>query len=200
MVQPMAIYKKPTLLIMAGHAGTGKTTFSRLFFAQQAQAGRTWAFLDKDTVSGTFVNALMQMHTGDGFDRDSSTYSEKVRPLEYTALDRVVRDNLMLGTSCISCAPYGIECKSREAFEAYAESFSDVAHTIVLWSHVSPQEAHVRITARAHPMDKYKLDNWDAYVSRRHNPQWLHAHPNAFWFESGTSEKTTAMRWLFANA
>lgn len=200
MVRAMAIYNKPTLLMMAGHAGTGKTTFSRLFMAHQAQAGRAWAFLDKDTIGGLFASTLMAMHTGNGFDRDSPVFSEKVRPLEYQALADVLRDNLRMGTSCIACAPFGRECQSREAFEAYAESFSDIARTVLVWSHVSLDEAYARIAGRKHPMDQYKLDNWESYAARRYNPDWVRTHEHAFWFNSGLEEQTTALRWLSEKA
>lgn len=192
----MAISNKPTLLMMAGHAGTGKTTFARLFMARLREIGHTWAFLDKDLIGGLFASALMQMHTGDGLDRDSPIFSEKVRPLEYQALADVVRDNLRMGTSCIACAPFGRECQTQETFDAYAHSFSDVARTILVWSHVPPQEAYRRIVRRAHPMDKYKIDNWTSYVARRYEPQWVRDHPEAFWLNSGMEEQTTALRWL----
>ena len=195
----MAIYKKPTLLIMAGHAGTGKTTFSHLFMAHQAQAGRVWAFLDKDNIGGLFTSTLMQLYTGNGLDRDSPVFSEKVRPLEYQALADVLRANLRLGTPCIACAPFGRECQSREAFDSYAASFSDIANVVLVWSHVSDQEAHRRIVERAHPMDKYKLDNWSAFVARRYQPEWVREYDKAFWLEGGPNEKTTALQWLSQN-
>lgn len=195
----MAIYKKPTLVMMAGHAGTGKTTFSQLFIAHQALVQRTWAFLDKDTIGGLFTQALMTMHTGNGFDRDSPVFSEKVRPLEYEALTNVVRENLLMGTSCIACAPFGQECKTPEAFEAYTSLFSDIANTVLVWSHIQPVEAHRRIAARAHPMDAYKLENWDAYVQRRYTPDWARNHPKALWFNNDQNEQTTALQWLSQN-
>lgn len=182
--------------MMAGHAGTGKTTFSHLFVAHQAQKQQAWAFLDKDTIGGLFTQALMTLHTGDGFDRDSPVFSEKVRPLEYEALTNVVRENLRMGISCIACAPFGRECKTQAAFEAYADLFSDVANTVLVWSHIQPEEAHRRISARAHPMDAYKLTHWDEYVQRRYSPDWVHGHPKALWFNNDQNEQTTALQWL----
>ena len=195
----MTIYKKPTLLMMAGHAGTGKTTFSHLFMAHESQAGRAWAFLDKDTIGGLFAKALMTAYTGDGDDRDSPAFAEKVRPLEYQALTDVALENLSMGQSCIACAPFGRECKTREAFDAYAQTFSHVARVILLWNHVSPDSARQRIIARGHPMDKYKLEHWDAYMARRYEPDWVHQHPNALWLDSDGKEQTTALRWLAQN-
>lgn len=198
-VPAMAIYNKPTLLMMAGHAGTGKTTFSRLFMAHQMQAGKAWAFLDKDTIGGLFASTLMQLHTGDGMDRDSAVFSEKVRPLEYQALANVLRDNLSMGTSCIACAPFGRECATQEAFDAYATSFEDVANVMLVWSHISTEQAHARIVRRNHPMDKYKLDNWEAYAKRRYEPLWVQGHAKAFWFKGSLDEQTTALWWLHEN-
>ena len=191
----MGTSRLPTLILMAGHAGTGKTTFSRHFLVRELEHSRSWAFLDKDTIGGVFTHALMELHCGDGFDRDSSVFASNVRPLEYKALHDTALENLSMGISCVACAPFGRECANRESFETYTKSFNGVANIKLVWSHVSNMDAYQRIQARNHPMDKYKLEHWDTYVARRYEPRWAQTHHNAFWLNSGQND-TAALEWL----
>lgn len=191
----MALQRLPHLILMAGHAGTGKTTFSRLFLSKQLHSPGTWAFLDKDTIAGDFTKALMMLHTGDASDRDSPVFSEKVRPLEYAALQSVAMENLDIGISCIVCAPFGQECKTLEAYEAYIQQYTKVANVLLVWSHVSTTEAKRRIELRNHPMDQYKLAHWEKYAKRRYNPDWIVSYKSAIVLNSAQDEKTT-LSWL----
>ena len=69
----------PVVVLVAGHAGTGKTRFSKQLMARAVALRRPMVFLDKDTLGGLFSKALMQLHTGDPYDRDSEVFQRHVR-------------------------------------------------------------------------------------------------------------------------
>ena len=186
--------KLPTAIIIAGHAGTGKTKFSKKLLALAADKGKHLAFLDKDTIGGKFSQLIMQMKTGDPYDRDSDEFKSLVRPIEYAALTNVALDNLKNGISCILCAPFGSECKSQDSFEKYvADTFKDIAQVVLVWAYVHPTEAKRRILKRAHPMDRYKLEHWDEYIKRRYMANWVLSAPTyAMWLESDQNNDLVA--------
>lgn len=189
----------PIALLLAGHAGTGKTRFSKQVMTKAMVREKSLVFLDKDTIGGTFSHALMQLHTGDANDRDSEAFQTHVRPLEYQALLDVALENLAMGVDCILCAPFGRECKTYETYGTFVETtFKGKALPLLVWAHVDPVEAKARIERRGHPMDAYKLRHWDAYIARRYRPEWVHHHSHgAQWLESGVNNEDV-LRWVEA--
>ena len=187
----------PVVVLVAGHAGTGKTRFSKQLMARAAALQRPMVFLDKDTIGGLFSQALMQLHTGDPHDRDSEIFQLHVRELEYRALLDVALDNIELGVDCILCAPFGRECKTLESYTAFVEqTFAGKAIPFLVWAHVEPEEAHRRIAQRQHPMDAYKLRHWDTYLLRRYRPDWISTEEGHIrWLESG-STNDNVLEWL----
>lgn len=189
----------PVVVLVAGHAGTGKTRFSKQLMARAVALRRPMVFLDKDTLGGLFSKALMQLHTGAPYDRDSEVFQLHVRELEYQALLDVALENAALGVDSILCAPFGRECKTLESYTSFIErTFAGKAIPLLVWAHVEPEEAHRRIVKRQHPMDAYKLAHWDTYVSRRYKPDWIAtAEGNIRWLESG-STNVEVLEWLSA--
>ena len=136
----------PVVVLVAGHAGTGKTRFSKQLMARAVALRRPMVFLDKDTLGGLFSKALMQLHTGDPYDRDSEVFQRHVRELEYQALLDVALENAALGVDSILCAPFGRECKTLESYTSFIErTFAGKAIPLLVWAHVEPEEAHRRI-------------------------------------------------------
>lgn len=60
-----------TLVIFAGYAGSGKSTFATML-----EEHLRWPIVDKDTLSQPFVDALNAVLTGDKHDRTSYTYQK----------------------------------------------------------------------------------------------------------------------------
>ena len=76
----------PTLVVVAGHAGSGKTELAKIL------ACRTrWALLDKDTLTRPLVEAHAALLCGDPDDRHTATYLQTIRPLEYRILLDTIR-------------------------------------------------------------------------------------------------------------
>src|SRR4051812_35982859 len=83
---------QPTLVLIAGGPGAGKSSLGRALAAQFD----TGVLLDKDVVNGAWVDGMLERLNGGRIDRDSPVYLEALRPLEYSALIATALDNLAL--------------------------------------------------------------------------------------------------------
>lgn len=150
------------LIIVAGHAGSGKTEFSG-----QISRHLSLPLLDKDTLTRAFVEVLANSLTGDPQDRQSPQYLEYIRPLEYTALMETTWDILETGSpGVVITAPFGKELFDPvwiSALEAKCEA-QGVKLSIV-WMYCDSGILKERILHRGSGRDTWKLDNWDQWVS-----------------------------------
>ena len=73
---------KPQVLLIGGHAGSGKSELGRILARQSG-----WPILDKDTVTRPVVEAALELFGCSPHDRESSTYREVIRPREYRTLE-----------------------------------------------------------------------------------------------------------------
>lgn len=152
---------KPTLTIVAGYAGSGKTELSK------AMARLTrWTLLDKDTLTRPLVEALAANLCGDPDDRQSEQYFGLIRPLEYQALMHTAHEILEMGSSVIVTAPF-----IRELFNAeYCEDLLfqiEVEEKLikVVWVFADEGSMKQRLVRRGAGRDRWKLANWDEYIS-----------------------------------
>lgn len=160
------------LILFTGHAGTGKTTLSKLAVPMlHRQTGQSFFLLDKDTVFGAYSANVMRLLTGDGDDRDSQTFLDNLREPEYNGLLDIARENLELGVNVVVCAPFSREVKSRRLFDLSALNMPAQTSLSVVWVTIDEEVARQRIIMRGHRRDAYKLAHWDMYRKRRFEPQ-----------------------------
>ncbi|RAX21325.1 ATP-binding protein, partial [Actinomyces sp. Z5] len=87
----------PTVYIIIGTAGSGKSLRARRI-AHHLHA----AYLDKDAMSGRFVEAGLVAAGYEAGDRESNDYyTTTLLPLEYDSLLDVAGQNLRLGNSVV---------------------------------------------------------------------------------------------------
>lgn len=180
------------VVILAGHAGTGKTTIGHEWLSKLP--GK-WAWLDKDILCEHLSGALMQELTGNRLDRDSPVFKTKVRPLEYENMAKNAKTQLELGYNVMLCAPYGKEYKNPENYLNFLHSWDVPVQTV--WCHVPEEEAKRRIIARNHPMDVYKLAHWREHADKRYIPQWAARRDEVFLLNTMLQEQQSqAFTWL----
>lgn len=153
------------LVFFVGVAGTGKTTVARVI-SEQVPA----AFLDRDTVGGRFVEAILEMKGLDKNDRDSQFYKENLRDLEYDTTKDICIENLAAGQNVFMISPFTAELKNKQWIEEVISQAGltrdqvDVKVIVVTLSDMSLQ--HDRIVSRQTERDRWKLDNWDQFEQR----------------------------------
>jgi len=150
----------PRVFIVIGPAGSGKTTIAQRT-AQQHEA----AYLDKDRVSGRFVEFALTATGHDPTDRESNDYYRaNLLPLEYETLMDVAGINLRLGRSVVLDAPFGAYFGDPDYLTRAAEDFQWPPTAITVIRVRVPQEVlRTRLTQRGLERDRWKLAHWDDY-------------------------------------
>lgn len=148
------------LVLVGGVPGSGKT-----FIGKQVTR-QTGVFVDKDTVSRFFTEALLTALGADKDDRESATYLDAVRPLEYRTMLKHAIENLGLGHTVVCAAPFIAEFKN-EDWLADVELEVDLADAelVKVWVTVDPSTARERIISRNATRDTWKLANWETYLA-----------------------------------
>jgi AAA domain len=110
---------EPTLRIVIGTAGSGKSTIARRLARQYAAA-----YLDKDAMSARFVEAALLAAGYNPGDRESNAfYRERILPLEYDSLLDVAGANLRIGHPVVIDAPFSPYLSDPTFITAAAERF-----------------------------------------------------------------------------
>lgn len=153
------------LVFFVGVAGTGKTTVARKM-AERIQA----AFLDRDTVGGRFVEAMLESNGLDKNDRDSEFYKQNLRDLEYDTTKDVCIENLASGQNVFMISPFTAELKNKRWIEeviiksGLSKEKLDVKVVVVTLDNIEMQRN--RIVDRKTERDRWKLDNWGDFEKR----------------------------------
>lgn len=123
--------------------------------------GRPTCLLDKDTLTDGLSQAFTAALTGNGADRDSPTYKDKVRDLEYAAVLATARENLELGVNCLMPAPWTRELASGILGCTSSLGFPQDTRVRVIWLRLGSDARRDRIKQRGHLRDGYKLEHWN---------------------------------------
>ena len=151
---------EPTLRIVIGTAGSGKSTIAQSLAREHAAA-----YLDKDAMSARFVEAALVAAGYDPGDRESNAfYRERILPLEYDSLLDVAGANLRLGRPVVIDAPFSPYLTDPDFITAAAERFHwPPADIEVARVRVSPATLQHRLRERGLERDRWKLAHWDEY-------------------------------------
>src|SRR5690349_4870444 len=154
---------QPTLVLIGGGAGAGKTSVARALATQFEPS----VLLDKDVVNGVWVDAMLHRLNGGQIDRESPVYREVLRPLEYASLMSAALDNLALGKMVFVVAPLGPELSDSEWVRRVKRSVAEMGGRLrAMWIEIDPETAHERIALRKEPRDAWKLAHWPQFLAQ----------------------------------
>ncbi|MFB6957764.1 AAA family ATPase [Streptomyces sp. NPDC056309] len=150
-----------TLALVAGYAGSGKSEAGKLLAAATG-----WAMLDKDTLSRSMTERLLQAMGGDPDDRHSPAYLDHVRPLEYECLMKAAWENLECGISVVLVAPFLSEAADAQWASRVTRRCRRLsARFEALWVDSDAESMRERLISRNASRDTWKLAHWPAYVN-----------------------------------
>jgi predicted kinase len=151
---------EPTLRIVIGTAGSGKSTI-----AQRLARHYAAAYLDKDAMCARFVEAALLAAGYDAGDRESNAfYRERILPLEYDSLLDVAGANLRLGRPVVIDAPFSPYLSDPTFMTTAAKRFDwPPVEVEVVRVRVSPATLQRRLRERGLERDRFKLAHWDEY-------------------------------------
>ncbi|MFE7837357.1 AAA family ATPase [Streptomyces sp. NPDC057474] len=152
---------RPTLLMVGGYAGSGKSEFAR--FLSQLTG---WPVLDKDPITRPLVERLLVEMGSDPNDRHTDVYREKVRPLEYQCLLETAYANVDCAISTVLSAPFVAEATDERWMRRLINRCEARGVTVaVVWMLCDLDTMHEYIGFRSAARDSWKLQNWDAYAA-----------------------------------
>ena len=159
---------QPTLILIAGGPGAGKTSLGRALATQFKSS----VLLDNDVVNGAWVDGMLTRLNDGQIDRESAVYLETLRPLEYSSLLAIALDNLTLSKTVFVVAPLGLELADGEWVRRLKRAVEEVGGRLrAIWVEIDAETAKERMAARNEPRDAQKLANWDRFIaSAQFNP------------------------------
>lgn len=147
------VLERPTLILIMGIAGTGKTTLARRLLTRVSAA-----YLDKDTLADAFFPETI----------DAARYVE-LRPALYRALYTIAEENLRAGNSVVLDAPHVKQVQiggwRRWLKDLVARADAGLA---VIRCGCNGMTIRRRLVERGEARDLWKLENWEEFV--RHEP------------------------------
>ena len=151
----------PTLVLVGGYAGSGKTELSR-FLSSLTR----WPMLDKDSLTRPLVERLLTSLGLEADDRHSPAYMETVRPLEYRCLMEAAWENLDCGISTVVTAPFIGEFAdeawlTRTGNRCLAGGFS----LAPVWIKCDVDSMREYLEFRDARRDTWKLNTWAEYLA-----------------------------------
>lgn len=141
----------PTLILVMGVAGCGKTTVARkILDALNA------VYLDNNFIADAFFP-----HTR------SDTEYLKMRPKLYAALYRITEENLKLGNSVLLDVPHITQVQDPQ-WEDFLKGLLArcAARLAVIRCFCSEEELRRRLEQRGEPRDHWKLNHWEEFLTR----------------------------------
>jgi len=150
----------PTVFLVIGPAGCGKSTLSRAIARRYGAA-----LLDKDTVANRFTALLLAAHGSSPDARDDDEYYlSTVLPLEYETLLGLAGDNLAVGRSVVLDAPFGrFVGDPGYLTEARVRHGWPDAELVVVEVRASGPVVRSRLATRGYERDSWKLAHWDEF-------------------------------------
>jgi predicted kinase len=151
----------PSIILVAGYAGCGKTEFSNSLASLTG-----WAAADKDAVTRPLVESLLVALGSDANDRRSDLYLEQVRPLEYHCLMETAFQNLERGVSTIVSAPFLSEVADEEWMQRLVNRCASIGADVTnIWVQCDAESMHEYLIRRGAARDSWKLAHWTDYLA-----------------------------------
>lgn len=150
----------PTIVVVGGYAGSGKTELGRILSRQTG-----WPVFDKDSATRAVVEVALQELGESPNDRESELYLTKVRPAEYEALRTLTAENVACGNSAIMTAPFIKELSDPSWARTLAADAETLGATLrVVWIRCDAETMRTYLRRRGAARDSYKLAHWDDYL------------------------------------
>lgn len=153
------MYKKK-LILVASPPACGKTTLAKKLSVALGNV----AYIDKDALN-PFGMQICRL-AGEDYNPDSEFFRREVRQIEYAVTVGIAVEALEFADTVIVNAPFGKELWDTEymrSLKATAESID--ARLSVVFIEATPELCRARMTERNNIRDKWKLENWQEYMS-----------------------------------
>lgn len=148
--------------VVAGAPGAGKSTVAGLLAARLTPHP---ALLDKDTVYGSFVAAVLASAGRDHGEREGAWYDDNVKVHEYQGLTATAREIRGHGCPVLLVGPFTGRIRDPAAWEAWCARLGG-GEVRLVWVSCDPEALRARLIARGSERDGAKLASYERFVER----------------------------------
>ncbi len=153
---------KKRMILVTSPPASGKTYVSK----ELAKRLHGIVYLDKDALIP--LSNRVFIAGGEPINRSSDFFEENIRNYEYDAILDIGFEALEYNDLVMINAPFTREVRNNDFILDLRQKLAKHgAQLILIWVITDIEVCRKRMIARNSPRDTWKLENWDAYISRR---------------------------------